>query len=617
MATEQHTRLPLPLAVTIPAVLPPATSTNPAPLGSTTTNNLPFSAPAPAPVTEEDFEVNSAAAATKATTKPKSKPETAIPAAPALRPTTTDKDLTLQTQTQTNNNTTAATSRLHNELTVGSRKTEELLWRKQKQQLEQRTKEKTIEHVLNQGKILKVSRRLRTRLEYAILKIRRGWTKYTLQEVESLIQPVCSPRITARQIHQTISRQSSPHLSDRRRVAQPTYSVYDNNNDSRSEEDEDEATPATRTPQSYQRSSSHPATSMDIDREYDNIQISYHPSAPSTPTGRFRSRMPSLSQYKDSELFEPAKSLMDIATSHYVFDTASPQQQQQYSSSGSVSAPHSPRTLTSASVSLSPDRSPVMAAAAAAAAAAQAPQASQAAYYPQPKALKQPYYANLYEPSSPSPLSTSLFPSMEESTMRSQSRSSSPTLKRAVRFAAAATNASSTSSAAEPEILSFDRIKEKISGLGGEYNSAAEQIYPESQPGHDNKKELSAPALVLTSSPYDRELSYMAGTYHGSRPSTPPPPTATQGLLSSPSYYSVPGPYGASSASITPTPMGSSHHHGMRTPPMSGGRDFDLSHYSLGTKRRRDHDMVPAGTTDLPTMFRYGGTSASNSPRSH
>ncbi|KAG0340789.1 hypothetical protein BG000_011074, partial [Podila horticola] len=45
------------------------------------------------------------------------------------------------------------------------------------------SKERTIEQVLEKGKILKVSRRLRTRLEYAILKIRRGWSKYTLQEV--------------------------------------------------------------------------------------------------------------------------------------------------------------------------------------------------------------------------------------------------------------------------------------------------------------------------------------------------------------------------------------------------------------------------------------------------
>ncbi|KAG0376035.1 hypothetical protein BGX24_008379 [Mortierella sp. AD032] len=141
------------------------------------------------------------------------------------------------------------------------------------------SKEKTIEHVLQQGKILKVSRRLRTRLEYAILKIRRGWTKYTLQEVESLIQPVCSPRITPRQIHQSISLQSSPLLTERRRVHGTTH----------------------------QRRLSDPAR---IEQYMDSDVYMQQ-----APLERFRSRMPSLSQFKDSELFLPAKSLMEIAAS--------------------------------------------------------------------------------------------------------------------------------------------------------------------------------------------------------------------------------------------------------------------------------------------------------------
>ncbi|KAF9275588.1 hypothetical protein BGZ68_010687 [Mortierella alpina] len=134
----------------------------------------------------------------------------------------------------------------------------------------QRSKEKMIEHVLQQGKILKVSRRLRTRLEYAILKIRRGWSKYTLQEVESLIQPSMSPRLNPKR---PLTTAASPRQSERKRVRKE-----------------------------------YP--------EYEQLPTSRRQTSPTeAAAGRRYKARPSFSQFKDSELFLPAKSLMDIATS--------------------------------------------------------------------------------------------------------------------------------------------------------------------------------------------------------------------------------------------------------------------------------------------------------------
>ncbi|KAF9989941.1 hypothetical protein BGZ75_004329 [Mortierella antarctica] len=134
----------------------------------------------------------------------------------------------------------------------------------------QRSKEKMIEHVLQQGKILKVSRRLRTRLEYAILKIRRGWSKYTLQEVESLIQPSMSPRLNPKR---PLSTSASPRQSERKRVRKE-----------------------------------YP--------EYEQLPTHRRQTSPTeAAAGRRYKARPSFSQFKDSELFLPAKSLMDIATS--------------------------------------------------------------------------------------------------------------------------------------------------------------------------------------------------------------------------------------------------------------------------------------------------------------
>ncbi|KAF9929676.1 hypothetical protein FBU30_001306 [Linnemannia zychae] len=148
----------------------------------------------------------------------------------------------------------------------------------------QQSKERAIERVLQHGKILKISRRLRTRLEYAILKIRRGWSKYTLQEVESLIQPVMSPRISSKR---PLTISTSPRYSSRKRVRKE-YPDYEQ--------------PSNSSTRQHKRKSTD--------------EVVYTPDHQTSPTEgrRYRSRL-SFSQFKDSELFLPAKSLMDIATS--------------------------------------------------------------------------------------------------------------------------------------------------------------------------------------------------------------------------------------------------------------------------------------------------------------
>ncbi|KAF9902114.1 hypothetical protein EC991_005283 [Linnemannia zychae] len=162
----------------------------------------------------------------------------------------------------------------------------------------QRSKEQAIEHVLQQGKILKISRRLRTRLEYAILKIRRGWSKYTLQEVESLMQPGMSPRITSKR---PLTVTTSPRYSSRKRVRKeyPDYeqpsdlSRHKHHHSNNNQDTLDEAV-----------SSSDPSTNL-----ADSIV-----TVAAGQGRRYKARS-SFSQFKDSELFLPAKSLMDIATS--------------------------------------------------------------------------------------------------------------------------------------------------------------------------------------------------------------------------------------------------------------------------------------------------------------
>ncbi|KAG0252955.1 hypothetical protein BG011_006631 [Mortierella polycephala] len=178
-------------------------------------------------------------------------------------------------------------------------KTKTILQDNQKQQ--QLTKEKMIERVLQHGRVLKVSRRLRTRLEYAILKIRRGWSKYTLQEVESLIQPNMSPRLPSKR-PLSASATASPRQSERKRVRKefPDY----------------EPTSETGYQQQH-HSKKHHQEATDAQAKEDDTSTTY--SRQTSPTAAAASRRykarPSFSQFKDSELFLPAKSLMDIATS--------------------------------------------------------------------------------------------------------------------------------------------------------------------------------------------------------------------------------------------------------------------------------------------------------------
>ncbi|KAG0373014.1 hypothetical protein BGX24_012281 [Mortierella sp. AD032] len=165
--------------------------------------------------------------------------------------------------------------------------------------MRQQSKERAIEHVLQQGKILKISRRLRTRLEYAILKIRRGWSKYTLQEVESLMQPGMSPRITSKR---PLAVTTSPRYSSRKRVKKefPEY------------EQPSDLVSFSRQRHNHNNSQDTPDELLaSSDRQTSPADLL---AAPAGQGRRYRSR-PSFSQFKDSELFLPAKSLMDIATS--------------------------------------------------------------------------------------------------------------------------------------------------------------------------------------------------------------------------------------------------------------------------------------------------------------
>ncbi|KAG0257024.1 hypothetical protein BG011_004209 [Mortierella polycephala] len=535
------------------------------------------------------------------------------------------------------------------------------------------SQERAIEHVLQRGKVLKVSRRLRTRLEYAILKIRRGWSKYTLQEVESLIQPGCSPRITARQLQNSSSLQSSPRLNERKHLKR--HASYEH------------VSPHKRVTDSV-------SSQSDLDLDTD-MPLSAS-SAPSTPTTRYRARMPSLSQFKDSELFQPAKSLMDIATSkpepgyispyngsrasspvlaqqhthrsgthspyqrpstpeplyrdstpvrdthvysrfsapttpslgvaptfgddeqedesgvpseaqvartilmlssptrpsprtlsqNYIMDMHS--ESPTHSPLGEWTAPYSPLTSsplvhfqTVASKTPSPDQTPTL------------PfpttptmnvDEDRAGFSSSPRVspyqssrTSRPTYTGLYglghEPSSPSPLSSLLIPSSNDSLHRikSHSRCSSPTLKRAVRFAAAATHASELK-------LAADSMKEKISGMSsqGEYNSTADNIYPGSQPSRDDKKEHS-PSPFASRYEGDSYSTGFGGSTHN-RAMTPPP---------------------LSSYSESSSTMNASRSHGMRTPPPSGGNDLDMNLYSLDAMastalRRRGSGPLPA-----------------------
>ncbi|KAF9334744.1 hypothetical protein BG006_001613 [Podila minutissima] len=510
------------------------------------------------------------------------------------------------------------------------------------------SKERTIEQVLEKGKILKVSRRLRTRLEYAILKIRRGWSKYTLQEVESLTQPACSPRLSKRPIS---SAYNSPRQSHRKRTKK-SYPDY-------------EELP-------------YKDPSFDEDESKDKImQIAQLSSSrQSSPTRQYRSR-PSFSQFKDSELFLPAKSLMDIATSSPSFQeaNASPLYSHQppgatspfgYGSPGPLYRESTPRdsprgwsTYSSPSTPVSSvmetstnnEEEPDEGGAPSAAQAARTILMLSSPTRPPPRTLHQNYIvemnsspthspitewsgpyspmvssplvhfqtaastpspdrrespqmghsdissqvvesvsnppssrtqpkifaglygsSNRYEPSSPSPLSASLFPSYE-----SPSRSASPTMKRAARFAAAATLASQQS-----------KLAEKAFMQGGEHNTTSEIVVPGSQPGMD----------------YQQQLQHLQQHQQHQQSQHPQQPTQ---------MYGGPLKEEPDSRAVTPPPRPETF-HGMRTPPPSVGTEIDMSHYGgHGGKVLTRRNSGLAGDTDLSAL--YLRRNMSNAPR--
>ncbi|KAG0063642.1 hypothetical protein BGZ92_005948, partial [Podila epicladia] len=459
-----------------------------------------------------------------------------------------------------------------------------------------------------------VSRRLRTRLEYAILKIRRGWSKYTLQES-----------------HRKRTKKSYPDYEELP-YKDPSF-------------DEDESKD----------------TIMQI------AQLSS--SRQSSPTRQYRSR-PSFSQFKDSELFLPAKSLMDIATSSPSFQEAnasplyshqppgatspygygspgplyrestprdSPRGWSTYSSpstpvssvmetstnndeepdeGGAPSAAQAARTILmlssptrppprtlhqnyivemnsspthspiiewsgpyspmvssplvhfqTAASTPSPDRreSPQMGHSGISSEAVESVSNPPPSRTPQPKTFAGLYAStNRYEPSSPSPLSASLFPSHE-----SPSRSASPTMKRAAKFAAAATLASQQSKLAENAFMQ-----------GGEHNTTSEIVVPGSQPGMD----------------YQQQQQQL--------PQHPQQPTQ---------MYGGPHKEESNSRAVTPPPRPETY-HGMRTPPPSVGTEIDMSHYGgPGGKVLTRRNSGLAGDTDLSALYLRRNTS--NAPK--
>ncbi|KAF9436964.1 hypothetical protein BGZ76_002415 [Entomortierella beljakovae] len=427
-----------------------------------------------------------------------------------------------------------------------------------------------------------------------------------------------------------------------------------------------------------------------------DVHLSYHSSAPSTPSGRYRSRMPSLSQYKDSELFQPAKSLMEIATSKpepgyssprsQPLSFHSPNQSMDYSPfhrfgtpeplyrdatptrdgrwsgystpvapstpvqnsiatfedeeqdantvtstaqvartilmlssptrppprslnqaymdahSGNLThapinewtAPYSPSTSSplvqfqtnASSLTPSPDQTPSMISQSGSSFIDESRAIQKGSPHYAPKSTKLPPYTNLYEPSSPSPLSTALFPSSLSNDhldrIKPHSRSSSPTLKRAVRFAASLTNATESSK------MPVDVLREKTSGshYRPDYNGTVSNVYPGPQPGYEDNS--YGPALPLGD-------DYHSGYINiNGRSKTPPPITSSY-----PHYGSPPI---------------SMRHHGMRTPPSSGGKDLNIEYSMGGSIPRKRRNSGPLEASDLPTMFRHVTSSSPNLP---
>ncbi|KAF9207110.1 hypothetical protein BGZ49_001158 [Haplosporangium sp. Z 27] len=153
-----------------------------------------------------------------------------------------------------------------------------------------RNKEKMISNVIKQSEILKVSRRLRTRLEYAILKIRRGWSNCTLQEVESLLQSGCLSLSPLSQSRSSVKSSATTSVSTRQSERKRTRKMYPDYETERDVRVRAQAPEVVAVP---------------------NLEAATEESR----LKRYRPSRPSFSQFKDSELFLPAKSLMDIATS--------------------------------------------------------------------------------------------------------------------------------------------------------------------------------------------------------------------------------------------------------------------------------------------------------------
>jgi len=141
-----------------------------------------------------------------------------------------------------------------------------------------------------------MSRRLRTRLEYAVLKIRRGWSKYTLQEVESLLE---APSTTL----SLLTSERHPNHKRARSMLTPATSLRQSER--------------KRTRKAYPDYEQHSElVSRNGGRKHRANSPSITPSSASGIAGGYlRRTRPSFSLFKDSELFLPAKSLMDIATS--------------------------------------------------------------------------------------------------------------------------------------------------------------------------------------------------------------------------------------------------------------------------------------------------------------
>ncbi|KAF9578510.1 hypothetical protein BGW38_005650, partial [Lunasporangiospora selenospora] len=513
-----------------------------------------------------------------------------------------------------------------------------------------------------------VSRRLRTRLEYAILKIRKGWSKYTLHEVESLSCPPCSPRVSAR-----LPRSSaSPRPGETRQNKRP-YPYLDESAARKHlramKEDQGNSTPifcdselyqpakslmeiATSKPEPGYASPSHRSQPSSPMLAYHHPQfqspdqtqqrfVSPEPRRETTPArdpssalnpgaGRWSSHstpttpvMSSRSTFDDEQdetgvpsaaqaartilmLSSPTRPTPRTLNQNYIVEmssgspTAMPL--------GEWNAPYSPITSsplvhfqTTASSSLLSDQPFTMVASSEGDRAIPATRQRGASPHPlsgrPPKQTLSSPYGTGHEPSSPSPLSqlpTSVSDPLDR--VRGHSRSSSPTLKRAVRFTTTPATA----------VVSSGPHSAPSSPVEVGRNDTSEYIYPGQQQGVDDRKEsaqLFHPSAHVD--PYSGQYNglVMEGVQLQGRALTPPLASLTQSsfALLSPE----PPQFGAGS-------------HGMRTPPPSGGKDVGYEYIattmdSRSYPIRRRRGSLPEGTTtDLAAMYRSGQISSAS-----